>query len=107
MLRFGFICSIRVISVAHLFVVLVILAMIAGLIALARRGRGTLWGELLDRSFIVFISAWWIAVNIWDLFPPRLSWDTSIPLHICDIVGLVAPFALFTRNRVLRSILYF
>jgi len=32
---------------------------------------------------------------------------TGLPLHICDLGGLIGPFALLTRNRLLRATLYF
>ncbi len=44
------------------------------------------------------------AVTLW---PSRFSFQTSLPLHICDIVMFIAPAALVLRWRRLRSIAYF
>ncbi len=47
----------------------------------------------------VAYSAWWN----WHGLDPR----TGLPLQICDINGLIAPFALLTRWRWARATLYF
>lgn len=45
-----------------------------------------------------------ISVSLWYVYPTHLIWSKSLPLHMCDIMVLVAPIALLTRNRVLRSL---
>jgi hypothetical integral membrane protein (TIGR02206 family) len=50
--------------------------------------------------------AYWAAYNVW------WNWGgvdirDGLPLHICDINGVVAPLALLTQRRVLRATLYF
>lgn len=64
-------------------------------------------GRLLERGFIIAMFVVWIAVTAWDLFPSRIGWDVSLPLHFCDIGGIIAPFAILTRQRQLRIILYY
>jgi hypothetical integral membrane protein (TIGR02206 family) len=90
----------------HAAAVLVCALAIAALIALARRLRGTPAELKLRRAFAwtcivywVFYTAWWHVRGI--------DWFNGLPLHICDLGGLIGPFALLTGNRWLRATLYF
>lgn len=47
------------------------------------------------------------AVNWWWLRPEKFSIQESLPLHMCDLVGLLAPLALLTRIRWTRALLHF
>jgi hypothetical integral membrane protein (TIGR02206 family) len=55
----------------------------------------------------------WIAlaaacfVQIATLWPSRFQYDTSLPLHICDLMMFIAPGALLLRWRSLRAMTYF
>lgn len=37
----------------------------------------------------------------------RGEWIDSLPLHICDLAGLLGPLALLGKNRLMRTMLYF
>jgi len=43
----------------------------------------------------------------WYLLPANFDPDDSLPLHICDMAGLVAPIALLMQWRLARALLYF
>lgn len=49
--------------------------------------------------------------STWWLLPANFTWRSSMPLHLCDIVGWLGPFALLLghrpRWRWLRTVLYF
>jgi hypothetical integral membrane protein (TIGR02206 family) len=84
-------------------VICVVLIVAPGLI-----GRGlSKNGELsLRRALVAFAVCYWIAYNVWWNWyglDPR----TGLPLQICDLNGLVAPFALQTGQRWARATLYF
>lgn len=49
----------------------------------------------------------WAAGFARDLFPDRRSWGNSLPLHLCDVTGLLAVAALYTGSRPVRAVLYF
>ena len=51
--------------------------------------------------------AFFVVHQIYWCMPDRLDPAESLPLHVCDINGLVAPLALLTRKRWLRTTLYF
>jgi len=64
-------------------------------------------GELtLRRALAALAVCYWLAYNIWwnwHGLDPR----TGLPLQICDLNGLLAPFALLMRQRWARATLYF
>lgn len=49
----------------------------------------------------------WIAVLVWWLQPERYSPAVSLPLQVCDLVGLIAPLAMLTRRHEFRTLLHF
>ncbi|MDQ7014014.1 MAG: TIGR02206 family membrane protein [Planctomycetota bacterium] len=51
--------------------------------------------------------AWQTMATVWYLLPRNFDWYESLPLHLCDLAAWVAPFALLTQKRWLRTLLYF
>ncbi len=51
--------------------------------------------------------ATWIAYNVYYFHPAIFDWKVSLPLHVCDLLGLVSAAALATNSRTARAILYF
>jgi len=49
----------------------------------------------------------WIASHGWWQLPPRFDPALTLPLQMCHLTSLVASFALLTRRRALRTVLYF
>lgn len=60
-----------------------------------RRGLG--WGFLL---FVVVYQVFWLT-------PPRLDVSESLPLQMCDVTGMLAPFALLLGVRAAWTLVYF
>jgi hypothetical integral membrane protein (TIGR02206 family) len=89
----------------HLAAVSVCALLVAGLVITAR-ALAAPQEAALRRWFGVFAVAYWIAYNIW-WNRHELNPATGLPLHICDLNGLVAPLALLTGRRWLRATLYF
>ena len=48
----------------------------------------------------------WVFQNAW-FHSAGIDWLTGLPLHICDLGGLIGPLALLTGNRIMRATLYF
>ena len=72
---------------------------------LGRRLRGKA-ERILRRALAVAAVCYWLAYNIWwnwNGLDPR----TGLPLQMCDLNGLVAPYALWRGQRWARAILYF
>lgn len=78
--------------------------MIAIAAALTQIGRQNLISRRRLAGILYGISA---AVFLRDLRPDRLSWANSLPLHVCDIAGLMAAIAIHTGNRFARCILHY
>lgn len=45
-----------------------------------------------------------VFVSIWYVIPPHLKLARSLPLHMCDVMVLIAPLALITQKRTLRTL---
>jgi hypothetical integral membrane protein (TIGR02206 family) len=82
---------------------LVLLAVsIAGFLRLARRKRGSIVGEILDRALLLSVGFFWITFLGYRLFA-----TAQLPLNIADLAGLIAPLALAIKRWPLRAILYY
>ena len=71
------------------------------------RVRGTTRERTLRRALGVFGLAFWVVHQVYWLLPANFVWSRSLPLHICDVAGLLAPLAMLTSVRVLRTMTYF
>ena len=90
-----------------------VLAVCAALIAapaLIGRGLGKGSGKNAERALRKTLAA--LAVGYWLAY--MILWNrhgldprTGLPLQLCDLNGLVAPYALVTRQRWARATLYF
>ena len=54
----------------------------------------------------VMLALWIVATTYW-LLPANFTIGVSLPIHMCDVTGLVAPLALLTVRRLPRTLLYF
>ncbi|MBI5111106.1 MAG: TIGR02206 family membrane protein [Rhodovulum sp.] len=60
----------------------------------------------LRTTLVTFAGAVWVIYNIaWNWNGIDIA--AGLPLHVCDVGGLVAPLALLTQRRWLRATLYF
>jgi hypothetical integral membrane protein (TIGR02206 family) len=49
----------------------------------------------------------WSCYVIYYLLPAQFTWSVSLPLHLCDLVGAIAFWAILKPGRVNRALLYF
>lgn len=93
-------------SSLHLLALAICALPILALTLAGRRLRPHAAETTLRRSWAIFALAYWFADAIWrnrnglDLFG-------GLPLHVCDLNGLIAPLALLTQHRWARATLYF
>lgn len=88
----------------HLLTICVCALLIAALVAAGRRLRAH--ETAMRWTLGIFALLYWLSYNIWwnrNGFDPAIG----LPLHICDLSGVIAPLALLTLNRWLRATLYF
>jgi hypothetical integral membrane protein (TIGR02206 family) len=91
----------------HVVVAGVCIAAMAGACVLGLRWRGTRREHRYRLWWCVFVLAWQGAHIVWWLLPTNFDPAVSWPLQLCDVVAIVAPLALLTRDRRLRAVLYF
>jgi len=89
----------------HAFVLAVCALLIAAPSLLGRRLPRDAEATL-RRSLAALAVCCWLAYNIWWNWH-GLDLRSGLPLHICDLNGLMAPLALLTGRRWARATLYF
>jgi hypothetical integral membrane protein (TIGR02206 family) len=92
-------------SILHLAAVSICALLVAGLVVTGR-SLAEQQKAALRRGLGLFAIVYWVTYNIW-WNRHGLDPATGLPLHICDLNGLVAPLALLTGKRWLRATLYF
>lgn len=91
----------------HGVTLLVFVGSMVAAAALGRRWRGQGREWLLRAGWIWTTIAWQTLAVIYYLLPANFDPYESWPLHLCDLAAWVAPFALLTQKRWLRTLLYF
>src|SRR4051812_43299538 len=88
-------------SATHLAVVAGLLVCVAGVYRAGRSAASTDDRERrgFDRRFANVVLGIWLLIFLRDLRPDRLSWANSLPLHFCDIIGLIGVLALRDQRR--------
>lgn len=94
-------------TLQHLATLAVFLGLIAAACILGRRWRDTRREKILRHAWIWTTIAWEAWAFVWYLLPSNFDRYESWPLHLCDLAAWVAPLALLTQKRWLRSLLYF
>ena len=89
----------------HLVTALVCLLVIAAVTAAGRKLRAN-HKTAFCRAIGIFGLAYWVAYNVWWMRQAR-DLAVALPLHICDLNGVIAPLMLLTHNRWLRATCYF
>lgn len=89
----------------HLAAVAICMLLVAGFVLTARE-LTTPQESVLRRGFGAFAIIYWVTYTLW-WNRHGLDPAAGLPLHICDLNGLVAPLALLTGKRWLRATLYF
>lgn len=103
----AWITEFRAFSALHLVTVVVLAVAMAGSCGLGRRWRGTRSEWRLRLGWSVFTLVWNAAALVFYLVPANFDPRESWPLHVCDVAAWVAPAALLTQRRWLRTLLYF
>lgn len=94
-------------SLQHATCVGVCVVVMLGVAMLGRSLRLSRTGEKLRIGIGVFGILYWIGSNLWWNWPGNFELAESLPIHICDLAGLIGPIALLTRYRPMRAVLYF
>jgi hypothetical integral membrane protein (TIGR02206 family) len=93
--------------VSSAFCALVILAIILYGLALRRRPDSDAAEHRFGRAWGVAILIYQAIETAWWFQPGHFSWGKSLPFALCDLAAWTAGLALVTRNRRLRTFLYY
>jgi hypothetical integral membrane protein (TIGR02206 family) len=91
----------------HLLVLAGYLPVMIALAWLGRAWRDTPKGDTLHRLWTAFVVLVQLVNILYWATPPNLSPASSLPLHVCDIAGIVAALVMLTRHRLWRVILFY
>jgi hypothetical integral membrane protein (TIGR02206 family) len=91
----------------HLEMVVFVCAVVVAVVALGTwaKRRGRLAG--LSKTLGTIMIGVTVVYNTYYFLPSNFRWDTSLPLHVCDILGLIAAVALIVPRRMMHAVLYF
>jgi hypothetical integral membrane protein (TIGR02206 family) len=94
-------------SPLHAAVVLAFAGCVAALVVWRRALRDERSRDRFDRMLAALALVAWLVVNGWWFLPSKFDLQFSLPLHVCDLAGVVVPIALATRLRWARAIAYY
>ncbi|MCB9841460.1 MAG: TIGR02206 family membrane protein [Phycisphaeraceae bacterium] len=94
-------------SALHALTVAILALGMGASCVLGRRWRGTAREWRLRVFWSTFTITWTVLATVWYFLPRQFDPMESWPLHVCDIAVWVAPLALLTQHRWLRTVLYF
>lgn len=94
-------------SLVHAAALVVFSLLTAAAVLLRRNRRGAASGRRIDVAIGLAGLGAALVVNVWWLRPAKFTWGESLPLQLCDLAALAAPFALLTSHRRLRALAYF
>lgn len=91
----------------HLTALTLLAILTAISIKLARRTISTPREKIFRRSLATLGLITFTTSCIFYLLPERRDWSVSLPIQMCDLVALIAPLAILTAARPLRTLLHF
>lgn len=94
-------------SFTHLLVLGSFAAMCVVLVWLRRWWRDRPAGRVMDLWLGVALLMGWMWVQTFGLLPWRYEPAKALPMHVCDLAGILAPLTLWLNLRPLRAILYY
>lgn len=78
-----------------------VICLACGVLARRERQRG---GRSFADGFAGLVLGWNLLANLWWLMPANFKIGSSWPLHVCDLVNLFIPVAIWTRRRGLLAV---
>lgn len=94
-------------SLGHALTVALFLLFWHGLCAIGLRLRAAGAEAGYARGLALLTLLAWLLANGVQLLPGRFDAASNLPLHVCDLGGLLVPIALATRARIASAALYY
>jgi len=92
---------------SHLTALVVLLVGLAVVVWVGRRHRDTEEAQRFSRVFAVAIPVFTVPLQIVQLLPSDWSFETSLPLQLCDLAWVAAVYALWTHRRWAVGLTYY
>jgi hypothetical integral membrane protein (TIGR02206 family) len=73
----------------------------------AARRRPGAWTEVVSRGLAILLVAWFVAYHVVLVVQDDFSWRADLPLHLTDVVTVVAAVALWTRRPLFFELTFF
>ncbi len=91
----------------HLIMILFVITLVVLISFAGIRMKRIGYLKSFSRYFGISLFAIWIIYNIYNFLPSNFRFETSLPLHICDILAIMASFSLIKPTRKTSAVLYF
>src|SRR5690349_15919573 len=105
--RLGGMDTFETFGTTHLVMLAIFVAGIGPIVLLGRRQRGTDAALRTSRVMAVLIPCFTIPMQVVDLLPSQFSFDSTLPLQLCDFAWIAATVALWTHHRYAVALTYF
>lgn len=91
----------------HLSMVLfvIVLTIIISFLGVRLKRAGHL--QVFSKWFGISLFGLWVVYNIFYFLPANFRFDTSLPLHVCDFMAVIASISLIKPNKKTSALLYF
>ena len=91
----------------HILMILLVIGLSIGLPLLAKRNFSPIQQLWTSRGMTILISFWVILYDIILLYLGKFNYKTDLPFDICNLMGLLIPFLMWTPNKRFFTLLYF
>lgn len=92
---------------AHLVALAVFVTGIWPVIRIGRAHRGTDRALRFSRGFALAIALFTVPLQVVDFLPGQFSFNTTLPLQLCDFAWIASVVALWTHHRYAVALTYF
>lgn len=92
---------------SHLVLMVLIIVGAVVLAVLGRRYRDAPGTVVFERSFAAVVVAFNVAMLVYRVLPANWNIGESLPLQLCDLAWMVSVIALWTRQQLASSLLYY
>lgn len=92
---------------SHLAVLALVAALAGGMIWVARSGRWPALAKTQEIALVVLLLAGWPAEWLSSVYMKAVTWETILPVQLCDLASFAAALTLLTKNRLTAELAYF
>ena len=99
--------TIEIATNLHSLMIIFTIGIILFIITIGKQTDRYGYTKQFSRLFGLSLLTLWIVYNIYYFLPANFKIDVSLPLHVCDILAIIASLSMFGPNRKKSALLYF